>query len=55
MIGIIPDDIATVRIDGTEIRVEHNVWHYAGERGDDLGFDVISADGPLTASLRQQD
>ncbi len=52
-IGLLPDDVATVRIDGTEIRVEHNVWHYAGERGQDLRFDVLSADGSVVASRRE--
>lgn len=51
MIGIVPDDVATIEIAGTIIPVTNNVWHYTGHAGDDLTFTVVSADGVLTASV----
>ena len=52
IVGIVPDDVATIQIAGTEITPSNNVWHYTGHTGDDLTFTVLSADRTLTASVR---
>jgi hypothetical protein len=51
IVGIVPDDVETVEIAGTVIRVTNNVWHYTGHASDDLTFKVVSTDGALTASV----
>ncbi|MBK5331201.1 MAG: hypothetical protein JJD93_04475 [Ilumatobacteraceae bacterium] len=51
VVGIVPDDVASVEIAGRVIPVQHNVWHYTGEAGDDLSFTVRSANGSLTAAV----
>ena len=51
IVGIVPDDVASVEIGGTVISVKHNVWHYTGQPGDDLSFTVRSADGTRSASV----
>ena len=38
IVGIVPDDVATIEIAGTTINVTDNVWHYTGHVGDDLTF-----------------
>jgi hypothetical protein len=51
VVGIVPDDVASVEIVGRVISVKNNVWHYTGQPGDDLSFTVRSADGTLSASV----
>lgn len=51
IVGIVPDDVATIEIAGTTIKVTDNVWHYTAHAGDDLTFKVVSDDGTLTASV----
>lgn len=50
IIGLVPDDAATVRIAGSEVTVRNNVWHYVGNAGEDHSFDVVSSDGSQRAS-----
>jgi hypothetical protein len=49
VIGLVPDDANTVRIGGSHVDVHNNVWHYVGSAGENLGFEVISADGTQRA------
>ena len=51
VVGIVPDDVASVEIAGRFIPVQHNVWYYTGKAGDDLSFTVRSADGSQTAAV----
>ncbi|HEY7629045.1 MAG TPA: hypothetical protein VH761_18390, partial [Ilumatobacteraceae bacterium] len=51
VIGIVPDDVATVKIAGHTIDVTNNVWHYTASPGDDLRFTVSSTDGLFTARI----
>lgn len=51
LVGIVPDDVATVDIAGTVIPVSNNVWHFTAPAGADLSFTVRSADGGPSASL----
>ena len=51
IVGIVPDDVATIEIAGTIIPVTNNVWHYTGHAGDNLTFRVVSANGVLTAAV----
>ena len=51
LIGIIPDDVATVDIAGVVIPVRTNVWHFTAAAGADLAFSVRSNDGTRSASL----
>ena len=51
IVGIVPDDVATVGIAGKTMAVEGNVWHYTAQPGDDLTFTVFSADHSLSASV----
>lgn len=50
IVGLVPDDAATVAIAGTTIQINNNVWHYVGRVGDDHSFRVHSADGTITAT-----
>lgn len=50
VIGIVPDDVATVQIDGATLPVVANVWRYQAPPGVDLNFVVRSADGSRVAS-----
>ncbi len=52
VVGIVPDDAATVQIAGKSVAVHNNVWHYTGQSGDDLSFTVSSVDGTVKAALR---
>ena len=51
MVGIVPDDVATIEIAGTVLPVTNNVWHFTAHAGDDLTFRVVSANGELTAAV----
>jgi hypothetical protein len=51
MVGTVPDDVATVTIDGKTIPVESNLWYYAAPLGTDLSFTVASSDGKKTAHV----
>lgn len=51
IVGLVPDDVATVVIDGHTVNPESNIWTYDAPRGTDLAFTVSSLDGSLVASL----
>ena len=51
LVGIVPDDVATVDIAGVIIPVRTNVWHFTAPAGTDLNFTVRSADQTRSASL----
>ncbi len=51
LVGIVPDDVATVEIAGVIIPVRTNVWHFTAPAGADLNFTVRSADQTLSAAL----
>lgn len=52
IVGIAPDDAATVSVAGETVEVSNNLWYYAGTVGQDLSFSVASADGSSTAQVR---
>jgi hypothetical protein len=52
IIGIVPDEVASVSINGTTIEVHSNVWFYTGSQGDDLSFTVFSADKSKSAAVK---
>ena len=49
VVGIVPDEIDAVLIDGKTIKVSNNVWHYAAPSGTNLSFVVRSVDGRTAA------
>ncbi len=51
ILGIVPDDVATIDIAGVIIPVHQNVWHYTALPGADLNFTVRSPDESRSASL----
>lgn len=51
IVGIVPDDVATVEIGGTTIQVENNVWHYTDLTAARPSFTVYSADRTRSASI----
>ena len=51
VIGIVPDDVSTVVVGGTQVAVKNNVWHYSGKDTDSgLTLRVASADGKAVAT-----
>lgn len=51
VVGIVPDDVAEVLIDGNPVPLVNNVWHYAGAPGSKVNLTVRSADGRQVATL----
>ncbi len=51
IVGYVPDEVASVEIDGHTIKPIGNVWHYSGTAGDDLSFTVYNSDRSLSASI----
>ena len=51
IVGIVPDDVATVDIAGALIHASNNVWHFTASAGSDLTFTIRSSDGARSASL----
>lgn len=46
LVGIVPDDVISVKIDGTTITPENNIWHHTATAGGTaLRITVQSTDG----------
>lgn len=51
LVGIVPDDVATLEVAGVVITVRNNVWHFTALTGTDLNFTVSSLDASRSASV----
>mgnify|MGYP000927473126 CR=1 FL=1 len=45
LVGIVPDDVTVIELDGQTITPASNVWHYSSRSGRPLAITVRSADG----------
>ena len=45
IVGIVPDEVIAIEVDGQTLTPTNNVWHYTATSGDPLTITVRSADG----------
>lgn len=51
IVGVVPDDAASVSIAGSVVEVSQNLWMFEGKSGQNLAFSVSSADGAISAGV----
>ena len=47
VLGVVPDEVTTIRIAGIDVIPLDNFWHYIARDGDDLSFVVESSTGAV--------
>ncbi len=45
IVGIVPDEVTAIEINGTTVNPINNIWHYTADPGDPLRITARSADG----------
>lgn len=50
IVGIVPDEVTEIEIDGTTVTPDNNVWHYTATTGTALRITARSADGRTTST-----
>jgi hypothetical protein len=51
LVGIVPDGVIAIEVDGQLITPTNNVWHYSATAGDPLTITVRSADGRAATTM----
>lgn len=52
LMGVVPDDVTIVSVNGESVEVGENLWYFTATDTESLSFVVSSADGQSVASLR---
>jgi hypothetical protein len=51
IVGIVPDEVTAIEIDGITVKPTNNVWHYTATEGVALKITVRSADDRTAATV----